>query len=55
MFKVNDIPLYSLADVVNTLSRVDDDKAYEFASELTGLSVDTLAELINRKMEDFVY
>lgn len=45
MVKMNDIPLFSLIDVVSTLTKVDDDKAYEFAGELTGLSVDTLSEL----------
>lgn len=45
MIKCNDTPLYSLIDIVNTLNKVDSDEAYEFASELTGLSVDTLVEL----------
>lgn len=45
MINVNETPIYSVSDIVNTLNKVDSDEAYEFASELTGLSVDTLVEL----------
>ena len=45
MIKADDTFIYSIKDVVNTLKKFDGDEAYEFASELTGLSVDALAEL----------
>ena len=47
MINVIDTPIYSLVDVINTLKKVNDDKAYEFASELTGISIDRLAENVN--------
>ena len=47
MINVNDTPIYSLVDVINTLKKVNDDKAYEFASELTSISIDRLAENVN--------
>ena len=47
MDRTNETPIYSLVDVINTLKNVNDDKAYEFASELTGISIDRLAENVN--------
>ena len=55
MINVNDTPIYSLVDVINTLNKVNDDKAYEFASELTGISIDRLAENVNDKNSNCVY
>ncbi len=37
-----EISMYSLNDILNTLKKVNDDPAYAFASELTGLSEDAL-------------
>ena len=45
MIKVDDTSIISINDVINTLKKVNGDEAYEFASELTGLSMDALAEL----------
>jgi hypothetical protein len=55
MQEVNNVSIYSLVDVINTLYKIDGDEAYEFASELTGLSVDALAGIVNEKMSDYVY
>ena len=55
MVNVNDVPIYSMIEVINALYKVDGDEAYEFVSELTGLSVDALAEIVNRKMDDYIY
>ena len=55
MIDVNDVPIYSLVEVINTLYKVDGDEAYEFANELTGLSVDALAGIVNEKMSDYIY
>lgn len=37
--------IYSITDVLDTLHKHDSEDAWSFASDLTGLSVDTLAEL----------
>jgi len=47
MIKADDTSIISINDVINTLKKVNGDEAYEFASELTGLSVDKLAEMVN--------
>ena len=39
------ISIYSIDDVLATLSRHDDDAAWEFASDLTGLSIDMLCSM----------
>ena len=38
--------VYSLQDVINALLEHDSDDAWDFASDLTGLSTDRLAELV---------
>lgn len=41
-----DLSVYSIGDILNTLTLVAGQKAWDFASELTGLSEDTLYELM---------
>ena len=41
---------YSLQDVINALLEHDSDDAWDFASDLTGLSTDRLAELVDAQM-----
>lgn len=39
------IPAYSLQDIIETLKKFkDSEEAWDFASELTGISTDSLAE-----------
>lgn len=46
------IPLYSQQDIIETLQNYQDsEKAWEFASELTGLSVDKLNEKLQNLKE----
>ena len=40
------IPVYSIEDIVDTLRRTDDEQSYYAFSELTGLSIDRLAQLV---------
>lgn len=39
-------PIYSIEDIVDTLRRTDDEHSYYAFSELTGLSIDRLAQLV---------
>ena len=47
-----DYAVYSLQDVINALLEHDSDGAWDFASDLTGLSTDRLAELVNANTPD---
>lgn len=49
-----DLSVYSIGDILNTLTLVAGQKAWDFASELTGLSEDTLFEMMTEEERNAV-